>query len=193
MNSLVGKPGSRSILLASLLCLVTLLFTSAGCAQKADDATTTAALHDIEFNTIGQGAFSQYGRVDEGEILNDAAPECLVITDGEEYQRLQSLASFNEQLPTVDFSSKIVIAAMQGPKNTGGYAISIMHVSQDGSDVRVELDIVEPEAGSITVPTLTSPYHLVAADRSAFDPRGQLTFSFFDQHDARLSQEPAQI
>jgi hypothetical protein len=193
MNLQLRRFKSSATLLVSVLLVILLVLTIAGCGRKTEEANQTPVPHDISFSTIGQGASSQYGRVDEGEVFNDSPPECLVITDGEEYQRLQSLASFNEELPTVDFSANIVIAAMQGPKNSGGYAISIMHASQDGTDVRVEVETIEPEAGSVTAPVLTSPYHLVIADRAAFDPRGNLNFSFFDQHDVRLSQEPAEI
>src|SRR4030042_401404 len=119
----------------------------------------------ISLNPLAQGVSSEYGRFDEIPMPTNAPPECMVITDGEEYQRLLSLSSLQESPPVVDFTSNIVIAAMQGPKNTGGYAISIMHASQAGKEVRIEVDIVEPDPGAMTVQVLTSPYPLVLAKR----------------------------
>jgi hypothetical protein len=68
-----------------------------------------------------------------------------------------------------------------------------MHASQAGTEVRVEVDVVEPEPGSMTAQILTSPYHLVLAERSAFDPAGELVFTFLDQDDNRISQQTASI
>jgi hypothetical protein len=143
--------------------------------------------------TLAQGANSEYGRFDEVPIPEDAPPECMVITDEEEYLRLISLAMLEEPETAVDFESEVVLAALQGPKNTGGYAISIMRASQNGTQVRIEVDVVEPEPGSMTIQVLTSPYHLVTAERSAFDPHGELVFSFYDQDDSLLSQQGTEI
>ncbi|OFW59866.1 MAG: hypothetical protein A2W01_12120 [Candidatus Solincola sediminis] len=180
-------------LLAVLVLLVPVAALQSGCGTDNGTLMDEAAPHDVGFSTIAQGVSSQYGRFDEGTIPGDSPPECIIITENEDYQRLQSLASFSEEMPAVDFGQYIVIAAMQGTKNTGGFAISIMHASQDETEVRVEVDIVEPEPGSINVQMLTSPYHLVKAERSSFDPRGRLNFTFVDQKDISLSQEPAQI
>jgi hypothetical protein len=182
----------RGWLVFAFVLLAVLVFSFAGCYGNSEQSST-AGRHDVAFTTLGQGVSSDYGRADEAPISNESPPECFAISDIDEYQRIQSLASFSEPLPAVDFSTSIVIAAMQGPKNTGGYAISIMHLSQDATEVRVEVDVVEPDEGSITVQVLTSPYHLVVADRSAFDPRGLLDFTFVDQNDTTLSQEPVQL
>ncbi len=187
------RPVLGEILFAALMLLVASGALQLGCGGQNQGTANQAGPHDVGFSTVGQGVSSEYGRFDEGVIPGDSAPECLVIADNEDYQRLQSVASFPEQMPAVDFTSSVVIAAMQGPKSSGGFAISIMHVSQDGNEVRVEVDIVEPEPGSINAQMLTSPYHLVKSERSSFDPRGRLNFTFVDQKDARLSQEPAQI
>jgi hypothetical protein len=188
------------ILLIAALCLIVLFVLTAGCSSgdSAEDNDTagdsqSGAEHEVPLTTLAQGANSEYGRFDEVPIPEDAPPECLIITDEEEYLRLISLAMLEEPETAVDFESEIVLAALQGPKNTGGYAISIMRASQNGGQVRVEVDVVEPEPGSMTIQVLTSPYHLVTAERSAFDPRGELVFSFYDQDDSLLLQQGAEI
>jgi hypothetical protein len=185
-----------SLFLCGLL-VVFLLLPGCGNGDQVEppqeSGESTAQKGDIPLNTLVQGVYSEYGRFDEMPIPEDAPPECMVITDNEEYQRLLSLSSFQEPLEEVDFDRDMVIAAMQGPKNTGGYAISIMHASQSGTEVTVELDVVEPEPGSLTVQVLTSPYHLVKAERASFDPRGAVVFTFVDQNDALIDQQGGEI
>jgi len=168
--------------------------TAPGCG--GDEAATNGedrAGIEIPLQTLAQGVTSDYGRIDEMPISEDTPPECVALSDEEEFQRLVSLSYFQEPIGDVDFERYIVIAAMQGPKSTGGYAISIMHVFQSGSEVRVEVELVEPEPGSMTVQVLTSPYHLVLAERSAFDPRGELVFTFVDQENNRISKHSTEV
>ena len=192
--------GLNLLLLAAAACLIILFLFTSGCGSgdtAGDNGTAGDSLsgdeHEVPLTTLAQGANSEYGRFDEVPIPEDAPPECMVITDEEEYQRLLSLAMLEEQDLAVDFDTEIVLAAMQGPKNTGGYAISIMRAYQGGDQIRVEVDVVEPEPGSMTIQVLTSPYHLVTAERSAFDPGGELVFGFYDQDDSLLSQLGAEI
>ncbi len=194
------RSSRKYLLLVACLCIALACMFAAGCGVSEDAASDkdTGGSGDrtgseIPLQTLTQGVTSDYGRIDEIPIPEDAPPECLAISDEEEFQRLVSLAYFQEPIGEVDFEKYIVIAAMQGPKNTGGYAISIMHATQGGGDVRVEVDLVEPEPGSMTVQVLTSPYHLVLAERSAFDPRGELVFTFVDQDDNLISQQSTEV
>jgi hypothetical protein len=59
--------------------------------------------------------------------------------------------------------------------------------------VLVELELVEPDPGGMTAQILTSPYHLVSAERDAFQPRGELTFAFVDQQDRLISRQQAEL
>ena len=196
-----GRPRRSGLFaLTAAFCLLFLLLGCAGCGGSGaglpgggGEGSGAGPGREIPLQTLDQGISSEYGRFDEMPIPEDSPPECLVLSDEEEYQRLVSLAFFPQTPAEVDFSRYVVIAAMQGPKSTGGYAISIMYASQAGTEVRVELEVVEPEPGSMTVQMLTSPYHLVLAERSSFDPRGELVFTFFDQDDHRISQQPAEL
>jgi hypothetical protein len=142
----------------------------------------------IPLQTLAQGVNSEYGRIDEIPIPQDAPPECLAISDEEEFQRLVSQALFDETIPEVDFERYIVIAAMQGPKPTAGYAITVSSADQNGDEVSVVVNTTEPEPGAITAQVLTSPYHLVLAERTSFDPRGELIFVFHDGDGDLISQ-----
>ena len=182
-----------------LACLLSLFLFTAGCGEEqtgpTEDGSTEPARsgNDIPLATLAQGIYSEYGRFDEMPVPEDAPPECLVITDEEEFDRFISMALLQEEIYEVDFESEVVIAAMQGPKNTGGFAISIMHASQADSEVRVEIEVIEPDPESMTVQVLTSPYHLVKAERADFSPLGPLNFTFVDQNDDQLCQQPVEI
>ncbi|MDI6829719.1 MAG: protease complex subunit PrcB family protein [Actinomycetota bacterium] len=144
-------------------------------------------------STLAQGVYSEYGRLEGVPAAENAMPECLVITDADELQRLVSLALFQEPVEEVDFSRSVVLVSMLGPRDTGGFAVSITRVCQEGSAVRVELELVEPEPGSMNAQVLTSPYHLVVAEREAFQPRGPLLFTFVDRNDDILAEQRADI
>ncbi len=198
MHERTGTSHQRLFLVAYLLFAVAVI---AGCGCEGNGGPPPDGSEgsggrtgiDIALQTLAQGVTSDYGRINEIPVPQDTPPECLVISDAEGFQRLLSLAYFQEPVAEVDFEEYIVIAAMQGPKSTGGYAISIMHASQSGSEVRVEIDLVEPEPGSMTAQVLTSPYHLVLAERSSFDPRGELTFTFVDQEDNLISRQSVSV
>jgi hypothetical protein len=190
----------RNSLIATAIsaCVALAVISAVGCggdgtAPPEEEQVGSGGGKEIPLQTLAQGVISDYGRIDEIPIPEDTPPECLVMGDKEEFQRLVSLAYFQEPIGDVDFERYIVIAAMQGPRNTGGYAISLMHAFQSGSEVRVEVDVVEPEPGSMTVQVLTSPFHLVLAERSAFDPRGELVFTFVNQDDVRITQQLAEV
>lgn len=187
----------RSLFVSPVVTVMILMaLFSSGCGDAGrgkPPGDSPGPERDIPLKTLAQGVSSEYGRSDEIPIPEDAPPECMVITDREQYQRLLSLSAFQEPLGEVDFETDVVIAAMQGPKNTGGYAISIMHASQAETRIRVEVDLVEPEPGSITVQALTSPYHLVTAERAGFDPHEKLIFTFVDQDDILIDQKSANL
>jgi hypothetical protein len=183
---------SGLFVIALTLCITLAVIPAAGCGEASSTGGSGGdggeSGNNIPLQTLAEGMNSDYGRIDEMPIPEDAPPECLAISDEEEFQRLLSLAYFQEPIAEVDFERYIVIAAMQGPKNTAGYSISVKRAVQDGTEVIVEINVVEPEPGATVAQVLTSPYHLVLAERSAFDLRGELTFTFDDQNGDRISQ-----
>ncbi len=186
-------------LLATVAVMTLLAAWASGCGDNGAE-TVTESPHEpsgqgrkIPLSTIAQGTDSDYGRYDEMPIPSENPPECLVITESEEYRRLCSMAFPGRPVKEVDFERYVVIAAMQGIRNTSGHAISIVNAHQSGYQVKVELEVIEPEPGSMTAQVLTSPYHLVAAERAAFDPRGEIEFTFFDQEYNQLAQQPVEI
>lgn len=196
MNRISCLPNKSILSAIAALLLVGTLILAAGCGSGEStprDGDNGGSEKGIPLETLAQGVNSEYGRIDELPIPEDAPPECMVLTDEEELRLLLSQAYIEEPLDEVDFDRYIVMVAMQGPKNTGGHAISIMHASQAGTEIRVEVDVVEPEPGSMTAQILTSPYHLVTAERADFASRGELIFTFVDGDDNLISQAFAEI
>jgi hypothetical protein len=181
-----------------LLSTAVILACTSGCGggtapQDEEPYTSNDNGNEIPLQTLAEGLTSDYGRIDEIPMPEDATPECLAIGGKEEFQRFLSLAYFQDPIAEVDFERYIVIAAMQGPKNTAGYSISISGAFQNGYEVKVVVLTTEPEPGAMTAQVLTSPYHLVLAERSAFDPRGELTFTFVDPENQLISQQFAGV
>ncbi len=184
-----------------LILMLTLLITPifSGCkdekveSEKGKDVPTTPEAKELPVKTLAHGMVSQYGRGDEFPSGEEARPECEVITSAEELEMLLRVIQPQEALPPVDLERQLVLAVLQGPKKTGGYAVSISRVSQKGSLVEVEVVVMEPEPGSITIQILTSPYHLVALDREDFDLRGELRFVFLDDRGNLLEEVLAKV
>lgn len=181
--------------------IVVLLVFAVGCngggsreqGRGPEDGPASTEERDIPLQTLAQGPVCDYGRFDEAPTLQDTVPECLVIEDAEGLKRLLYLANLELPHQELDFAENVVIAAMQGPRNTSGYAISIQSLRQSGTDVLVLLELVEPDPGGVTAQMLTSPYHLVIARRSDFQPRGELRFTFQDSKGRKLGTVYADI
>lgn len=182
--------------------LVILLVTSnvallAGCGEQKppgdEGGAAEGTRRDIPLHTLAQGLICEYGRFEPSTTGGETGPSFLVLANDEELKRLLSLSGLEIPAGEVDLSRQVVVAAFQGPRATAGYAISMIHAVQEGTEVRVDVEIVEPEPGSVTSQVLTSPYHLVLAERDDFDPKGDLTFVFTDQWGKKLERVTAEI
>lgn len=141
----------------------------------------------IPLQTLLQGTICEYGRYEQAPTAGESAkPSCLAVGDGQGLQRLLFLTGLELPPESVDFGQHVILAALQGTKPTSGYAISIVRAVQTGTEVRVEVEVVEPEPGSVNAQVLTSPYHLVLVRRSDFQPRGKIDFTFVDSFGERL-------
>ncbi len=180
------------IFLALLLATPYLL---SGCGNEGKEANEVGrapegegqAGRSIPLQTLLQGAICEYGRYEQASPAGEGTkPSCLVIGDDQGLQRLLFLTGLELPQGKVDFDQHIILAALQGTKPTSGYAISIVGAVQTGTEVRVEVEILEPEPGSVNAQVLTSPYHLVLARRFDFRPRGKIDFTFVDSLGERL-------
>ncbi len=68
-------------------------------------------------------------------------------------------------LPDVDFSNQMVIAATMETQPSGGYGIKITQVRLKNGILGVKVLNTKPGDGCITTGALTTPYHLVKLDK----------------------------
>lgn len=112
----------------------------------------------VSYQTIGQGS---------GPTSNIQKDENLVISDEQKWESTwRDLKGSNAQLPSIDFSKNVVIAAFQGEKSNGGYAIEIEEVCKDGKFISVEVVNKVPEQGCPVTQGFTNPYHLVKISKA---------------------------
>lgn len=85
------------------------------------------------------------------------APGTLELDDEDAYAALWARLADAPVRPEVDFTTHRVIAALLGPRPTGGYSIEITALDP--------LTTTESEPEGVALQALTSPYHVVRASR----------------------------
>ena len=68
--------------------------------------------------------------------------------------------------PVVDFAKQMVVGVFLGARNTGGYDVEITAVERGPQGLVVRYAERTPDRGSIVAQVITSPFHLVAVDKS---------------------------
>jgi hypothetical protein len=71
----------------------------------------------------------------------------------------------DKPLPTVDFSSRMVVGVFLGSRSSAGYAVEITGTRKDGDALVILWRETRPAAGAITAQVITSPAHLVSMPR----------------------------
>jgi protease stability complex PrcB-like protein len=93
------------------------------------------------------------------------SPRFEVIRDAAAFRSLwmQHVAAVSPAppIPDVDFSKDMVIAAFAGIKNTGGYSLSISHLSSTDGRLEARLRLSEPGPTCIVPQAITQPYVIV--------------------------------
>ena len=137
--------------------------------SSAADLTTTgnvevACPHPCATFTIAKGDYSQYGL--DWPVFRGAN---LLIRDRHAWRAFwrEHVAATNDEefppAPRVDFDHYAVIAAVQGPQNSGGGpSITIVEVVAGPAFTHAVM-IDDPRPGPLDV--ITNPFHIVAIDR----------------------------
>jgi len=96
------------------------------------------------------------------------SPEAVWIGDENQWE---SLLAQDAAHPEVDFARYGVLLVRMGEKPTGGYGLQLAGDTAqiDGGVATVPVQWTEPEAGSITVQVITSPYLLVRMAKGPYD------------------------
>jgi hypothetical protein len=89
----------------------------------------------------------------------------------EEWQALWRKHAGDAALPTVDFSSRTVVAVFLGTRMSAGYVVEISGTRQDKGALVVEWRERRPERGQVSAQVLTSPAHIASIPKFAGEIR----------------------
>lgn len=96
----------------------------------------------------------------EGDAATLDARKNFAARDEESFERIWQLAygEDGETMPEIDFDTEYVVGVFAGEKPTGGYAITVTKVIDQGDMRTINATITVPGPGCITGQVLTSPF-----------------------------------
>lgn len=100
---------------------------------------------------------------------------------------------FTRYEPPLDFDRYFLVTVHRGRCPTGGYALAVEEVSQDGHEVMVRVRLRDPGPGQMVTLVMTYPQAMVLLRRSDLVQRGRLRFRFVDQDGQELAVREATI
>ncbi len=83
----------------------------------------------------------------------------------ESYIRDASTGGFEKE-PRVNFESEIVVAMLQGIKNSGGYYLNTESVEQGENTLSVSVALFEPGEEDVNTQVVSSPYEVIKMQKS---------------------------
>lgn len=146
------------------------IFAFVGGCSSADEGGLTgpnAPPQSLTFETVEQSE-ADLETIDRGEFGNTEEDTVRVIRDQSTFKSFwNSLHGDDAEVPDVDFSAKIVLAAVLGERPTGGYEADIESISKNTNppEVRVFVNEIEPGSGCPVTQAITVPYHIVKTDK----------------------------
>ena len=143
LQSLSGRhrAGTRIPLLA-----LSLLWGSSGVQAEEKH-------HPVTFATIAMGGAG---------TSEQRAKRLQVIDNMAEFKAVYTLAGTTTRpIPSVDFDTQRVIAVFMGEQNSGGHAIEVTSLQDQGKYLQVNVRTTVPGARCMTTQALTYPYHFV--------------------------------
>lgn len=96
-------------------------------------------------------------------------PSRLVVRDeaawAEAWATIHGTVSDPPPLPTVDFTSEMILVAALGPRSSGGYTVTFSAVAPVGDGLRATVQETAPGPGCVTAAVITSPVVAVRVPR----------------------------
>lgn len=112
----------------------------------------------IAFVTLAQGA--QSGIVHPAQRVIKTPREWVALWQQHIAQHLSQPSP-----PPVEFSSEMIVGIFLGQRPTGGYAVEISRIVQEGQAVKVYYQETAPPPGTFVTQALTQPFHIVKLKR----------------------------
>lgn len=166
-----------SHVLISTLAIVLLAFAG-GCSSADEEGPTgpSAPIGPLSFETVEQ-SHVEPGSVDESVAGKFKDGVQRVIRDQSAFVSFwQDLHGENAEAPSINFSRKVVVATMFGPRPNDGYAADIRSITKNTNPTLVSVFVTEikPGASCSNSGSEVMPHHIVKLDRFSTD---QVTFS----------------
>lgn len=109
----------------------------------------------VPFTTLATGAQSAVtSRVD------------YLITSQDQLTQLWTLLQEPPPVPTVDFSTQVVVAVFAGQAPTTGYGIAVAEV-EDASSRIVKVELTKPDGSCVLAQSTTAPYQIVELPKTS--------------------------
>ena len=105
--------------------------------------------------------------VDKGVMSNMDEGRQATVRSADAWSRLWMQHAGDRTRPTVDFTKDVVVAVFMGTRPTGGFAVEITGIRQEGASLVVLYKETRPAPDGVAAQVLTSPFHIVAVPREA--------------------------
>jgi hypothetical protein len=115
------------------------------------------------------------------QARDDSGPDLVVGTTDAARARIAALVP-GASVP----SGRVMVAAFQGQRTTGGYSVKITSVERRGDQLLVRATFTSPGPGGIVTQVLTSPAHVVSI--AAADAAGLREAILFDQSGTEIAR-----
>ena len=104
--------------------------------------------------------------IDKGDQSNIDDAKQVVVRDAAAWRALWQQHAPDRLLPPVDFSKESVVAMFMGSRNTAGFSVAILSVTEGGGALIVKYRETRPQAGGVTAQIITFPYDIVAIPKA---------------------------
>ncbi len=134
--------------ISKLLLLTLSIFMLNGCGSEEN-----ADAGEIEFTVLHENQYNEYA--------NTTAKTVMVITNQNDYER-ELLTRSGEAIEQVDFEVSVILLIDMGPRNTGGYNVSLIAIKNLDSYLGVTIEYSIPGEGCSTTQAITNPYQFIS-------------------------------
>ena len=148
------------------LLLCTLVFTR--CSSNACGGGTETGNPTVCTETVGAGNPSASSFTTLVQGTNGGAQvetESVVIDNATDFAALWDELT-TEDLPSVDFTTDMVIAVIMGNQSSGGYSVAITAVDEADGVLTVSVTETSPGPGCMVTDSITNPYHVVSVAKT---------------------------
>lgn len=116
-------------------------------------------------------ATGAYGALATGNVEETGrrVPWIEVATDRTAFSRIWASHIGLQDVPDIDFESRIAVLLLLPLQRTGGYAIEPHRVRVvEGDVLEIDATVIEPAEGAMTTQALTSPFAVIEVERLDF-------------------------